>query len=155
MDSTTASANFYSEFQVEKDGSFRSSYSRRPDSRFDNFHLAIQEQLSRSTEIDKAHLDQHFESLLSRINSLERKLTESTAFVPGYDQRQFSLVSRLHSLITTCYPYTMRKDNTCPEFLVRLFILSSKIGIENPKRQPYGTKKQFNAKDEVLFQVTE
>ncbi|CAO3686799.1 unnamed protein product [Umbelopsis ramanniana] len=71
MDSTTASAKFYSEFQFEKD--------------------AIQEQLSKSNEIDKTHLNQHFESLLSRINSLERKLTESTAFVPGYDQRQFAL----------------------------------------------------------------
>ncbi|KAI8575443.1 hypothetical protein K450DRAFT_261747 [Umbelopsis ramanniana AG] len=89
MDSTTASANFYSEFQIEKD--------------------AIQEQLSRSNEIDKAHLDQHFESLLSRINSLERKLTDSTAFVPGYDQRQFSL-----ALKTLKDNLTVQRSNLTP-----------------------------------------
>ncbi|KAH8554728.1 tubulin binding cofactor C-domain-containing protein [Umbelopsis sp. PMI_123] len=74
MDSTAAAAKFYTEFQLEKD--------------------EIQEQLSRSNEIDKTHLEQRFESLLARINSLERKLTESTTFVPGYDQRQFSLALR-------------------------------------------------------------
>ncbi|GAB5586220.1 hypothetical protein Unana1_01120 [Umbelopsis nana] len=74
MDSTAASANFYREFQFEKD--------------------AIQSELSRCDQVEKPHLDQHFEDLLVSINTLERKLTDSMDFIPGYDQRQFSLSLR-------------------------------------------------------------
>ncbi|KAG2184771.1 hypothetical protein INT43_000684 [Umbelopsis isabellina] len=74
MESTSASAKFYAEFQGEKDD--------------------IQDQLSRSNKLEKAQLETHFESLLIRINALERRLTESTGFIPPYDQRQFASALR-------------------------------------------------------------
>lgn len=47
--------------------------------------------LQQSQSIPTTELTAHFDTILQKINILEKKLTEATQFIPSYDERQFSL----------------------------------------------------------------
>lgn len=116
--------------------------------------LAIQAELSRSNELDKTHLDQHFEDLLVRINTLERKLTDSTDFIPGYDQRQFSLVSWVVDLFFFLL-YHIR-SSPCPETIATakaLRTLKDSLAVSRGNLTPK-TKFSFKSRSKKIANST-
>ncbi|KAI8368684.1 tubulin binding cofactor C-domain-containing protein [Choanephora cucurbitarum] len=52
---------------------------------------AIQDLIERSQDIPKHDLANHFNDALQEINHLEQRLTKATAYIPSYDERQFSI----------------------------------------------------------------
>lgn len=53
----------------------------------------IEDELTNLKALSKAELPNSFNNILQQINNLEKRLTKATAFIPSYDERQFSLVS--------------------------------------------------------------
>ncbi|KAI8378501.1 tubulin binding cofactor C-domain-containing protein [Blakeslea trispora] len=68
---TEASNDFFLEFRAERQ--------------------VIQDFLEQSQNIPKVSLADHFSQALQKINHLENRLTKATAYIPSYDERQFSL----------------------------------------------------------------
>lgn len=54
--------------------------------------LEIDDLLTTSTSLPKTDLPSHFDTILQKINNLEKRITESLTFIPSYDERQFSMV---------------------------------------------------------------
>lgn len=71
---TEASNDFWLEFKAEKQG--------------------IEDELSNLKTLPKTELSNQFTHILQQINNLEKKLTKATAFIPSYDERQFSIQLR-------------------------------------------------------------
>ncbi|KAK4521703.1 phosphopyruvate hydratase [Mucor velutinosus] len=68
---TEASNDFWLEFKAEKQ--------------------AIEDELVNLKILPKTELSNQFNNILQEINNLEKRLTKATAFIPSYDERQFSL----------------------------------------------------------------
>ncbi|CAO0793744.1 unnamed protein product [Mucor circinelloides] len=68
---TEASNDFWLDFKAEKQ--------------------AIEHELANLKTLPKTELSSHFNNILQKINNLEKRLTKATAFIPSYDERQFSL----------------------------------------------------------------
>ncbi|GAN10602.1 tubulin-specific chaperone c protein [Mucor ambiguus] len=68
---TEASNDFWLEFKAEKQ--------------------AIEDELNNLKTLSKTELPNRFNNILQNINNLEKKLTKATAFIPSYDERQFSI----------------------------------------------------------------
>ncbi|KAI7867829.1 tubulin binding cofactor C-domain-containing protein [Spinellus fusiger] len=69
--STDASLHFWNEFKLERQ--------------------EIEKQMEQSRSLTTTQLPNHFNTLLQRINTLEKNLTKATAFIPPYDERQYTL----------------------------------------------------------------
>lgn len=54
--------------------------------------VEIEDLLNESYSLPKSDLSQHFDTILQRINTMEKKITEALDYIPSYDERQFSLV---------------------------------------------------------------
>ncbi|KAL0145672.1 tubulin binding cofactor C-domain-containing protein [Mucor lusitanicus] len=68
---TEASNDFWLEFKAEKQ--------------------AIEDELNNLKTLPKTELSTQFNKILQQINNLEKRLTKATAFIPSYDERQFSI----------------------------------------------------------------
>ncbi|CEI95234.1 hypothetical protein RMCBS344292_09426 [Rhizopus microsporus] len=51
----------------------------------------IEDLLNESYSLPKSDLSQHFDTILQKINTMEKKITEALDYIPSYDERQFSL----------------------------------------------------------------
>ncbi|EIE89581.1 hypothetical protein G6F55_012306 [Rhizopus delemar] len=71
MAATEAASDFWQQFKAE--------YSK------------IDDLLTTSTSLPKTDLPSHFDTILQKINNLEKRITESLTFIPSYDERQFSM----------------------------------------------------------------
>ncbi|RUP06371.1 hypothetical protein BC936DRAFT_140348 [Jimgerdemannia flammicorona] len=71
LDAKEASAAFWSDFKHQKD--------------------AIQDVLASTPLVPKTNLPDHFEAVLTRINDLQKRLTDALVYLPPYDERQFTL----------------------------------------------------------------
>ncbi|KAI7895508.1 tubulin binding cofactor C-domain-containing protein [Mucor mucedo] len=58
---------------------------------FKNEKQVIQDQLENSRSLPKSQLPTHFNSILQKINTLEKNVTKATEYIPSYDERQCSL----------------------------------------------------------------
>ncbi|KAG1468712.1 hypothetical protein G6F56_003678 [Rhizopus delemar] len=51
----------------------------------------INQLLNQSSTLPTSNLPLHFDTILQKINGLEKRITEALSFIPSYDERQFSL----------------------------------------------------------------
>ncbi|KAI8388316.1 tubulin binding cofactor C-domain-containing protein [Radiomyces spectabilis] len=58
---------------------------------FKSERQAIDEQIQASNTVRRDDLTSHFTAILERINTLEKRLTKATEFIPSYDERQFQI----------------------------------------------------------------